>query len=139
MVKSRDVITISPDHTVERGAALMTTNKIGCLPVVEDGNIVVGIVTETDLLNSFQVMLGLPNEGVRVTVRMPERRGEFVKLMNVLTDQQWSVMGVGHFPARRRPGFYDVVVKIPGVSIEEVQGALSTISEQEIVDIRIVV
>lgn len=138
MVKAKDVITVTPDRTVERAAAIMTDHKIGCLPVVEEGNLIVGIVTETDLLRSYQEMLGLPNEGVRVTVRMPNRPGEFVKLMAVLVAQQWGVMGIGTFPTRRDPTFHDAVIKIPNVTVEEVKNALSQIPNQAIVDIRAV-
>jgi acetoin utilization protein AcuB len=130
------VITITPERTVERAAAMMTEHKIGCLPVVEDGDLVVGIVTENDLLRSYQEMLGLPSEGVRVTVRMPNRHGEFVKLMAVLVERQWGVMGIGTFPTRRDPSTYDAVIKIPNVTIEEVQNALANIPNQTIVDIR---
>jgi len=144
MVKAADLITITPERTVERAAAMMTEHKIGCLPVVEnmDGNVgtngdlVVGIVTEGDLLRSYQEMLGLPSEGVRVTVRMPNRHGEFVKLMAVLVEQNWGVMGIGTFPTRRDPAAYDAVIKIPNVTIEEVQRALSKVPNQAIVDIR---
>jgi acetoin utilization protein AcuB len=139
MVKAKDVVTITPDRTVERAAALMSERKIGCLPVVEEGQIVVGVVTENDLLRSFQEMLGLPSEGVRVTVRMPDRHGEFVKLMRVFVECNWGVMGIGTFPARRRPGYYDAVVKVPGVTVDEVRSALAAVPEQEIVDIRVVV
>ena len=136
MVKVKDVITITPERTVERAAAMMTEHKIGCLPVVEDVDLVVGIVTENDLLRSYQEMLGLPSEGVRVTVRMPNRHGEFVKLMAVLVERQWGVMGIGTFPTRRDPSTYDAVIKIPNVTIEEVQKALANIPNQAIVDIR---
>lgn len=136
MVKAQDVITITPERTVERAAALMTEHKIGCLPVVENGDLVVGIVTENDLLRSYQEMLGLPSAGVRVTVRMPNRHGEFVKLMAVLVEHNWGVMGIGTFPTRRDLESYDTVIKIPNVTIEEVQSALSTIPNQAIVDIR---
>jgi acetoin utilization protein AcuB len=139
MVKAKDVITITPDRTVERAAAMMTERKIGCLPVIEDGGLVVGIVTESDLLHSYQQMLGLPNEGVRVTIRMPNRHGEFVKLMAVLVANDWGVMGIGTFPTRREPTTYDTVIKIPNVTVEEVRNALSQIPNQEIVDIRAVV
>jgi len=136
MVKAHDLITISPDRTVERAAAMMTEHKIGCLPVVESSDLVVGIVTETDLLRSYQEMLGLPSAGVRVTVRMPNRHGEFVKLMAVLVAQNWGVMGIGTFPTRRDPDSYDTVIKIPNVTIDDVQRALSTVPNQTIVDIR---
>ena len=139
MVKAKDVLTISPSRTVERAAAMMSENKIGCLPVVEADNIIDGIVTERDLLRAFQQMLGLAIKGVRVTVRMPNRKGEFVKLMDVLAEHKWGVVGVGTFPTRKHPDLYDAVVKISEVTEDEIRAALSTVADQEIVDIREVV
>lgn len=46
---SQPVITIPPDATVKQAARLMAQKKIGCLPVVE-GEELVGLVTETDML-----------------------------------------------------------------------------------------
>ena len=128
--------TISPDRTIERAAHEMIEHKISCLPVVEDGDVVVGILTEIDLLNAFQLMLGLPSEGVRVTVRMPDRPGEFAKLSGLLGEQDWGVMGIGTFPTPRREGYYDAVVKVCGVTSEEARAVLSGLPSQEIVDIR---
>ncbi|MGI9627935.1 MAG: CBS domain-containing protein [Longimicrobiales bacterium] len=48
-VMRRDVRTIGPDDTVQEAARLMRHHKIGCLPVV-DGDVLVGIVSEHDLL-----------------------------------------------------------------------------------------
>lgn len=43
-------VTITPDETVRKAAALMTGHVIGSLPVVEDGRLV-GIVTTFDLVS----------------------------------------------------------------------------------------
>ena len=48
-VMSDDVITVAPSDDVSQAARLMTENKIGCLPVVEDGKLV-GVLTENDFL-----------------------------------------------------------------------------------------
>jgi len=136
MVKVGDVITVTPERTIERAASLMTQNKIGCLPVIEEGRVVVGILTEQDLLRAFQEMLGFPAEGVRVTMRMPDRKGEFIKMAAVLVEHGWGVMGIGSFPSYRNPGYWDVVVKIPHVTRQEVEQALSGVAGQTIVDIR---
>lgn len=135
MVKAGEVITISPDKTIERAARTMSEHKIGCLPVIE-GGIVVGIITEVDLMNAFQMMLGLPASGVRVTVRMPNQRGEFAKLTAALSNNGWGVMGIGSFPSPRREGYYDVVLKIPGGDTAEIEAAFNEIPGQEVVDIR---
>jgi acetoin utilization protein AcuB len=138
MLKVDEVRTIDPDRTVERAARTMTDHKIGCLPVTED-NIVVGILTEIDLLRSFQEMLALRTEGVRVTMRAPDRAGEGAKLLTPLAQHGWKVMGIGIFYLPKHPGFYDSVVKIEGATIAEVKEVLSQVPDQEIVDIREVV
>ncbi len=135
MVKAEHTITIGRDRTVERAAKVMTEHKIGCLPVIED-DVVIGILSETDLLRAFQEMLGIRSEGIRVTVRVPDRKGEFAKIFGVVAAHGWGIMGVGSFPSRRAPGFYDMVLKITEVTKEEVISALSAIPEQEIVDVR---
>ena len=138
MLPADKVFTVDPQRTVERAARIMSDHKIGCLPVIDD-EVVVGIISEVDLLRSYQDMLGLPAEGVRVTVRMPNKEGQFAKITSVVSKQGWGIMGIGSFPTPRHEGFYDVVLKIPNVTKEEVKAILSQVDEQEIVDIRDVV
>lgn len=136
MVKAAKVSTVAPNIAVERAARLMIDHKIGCLPVVEDGDVVVGILTEVDLLHVFQQMLALPTEGVRVTLRMPNRRGEFAKLAKTVSSHDFGVMGIGTYPSPRHDGYYDAVLKLRFVTIEQAQEAFSQIEDYEIVDIR---
>ncbi len=131
-----NVPTVVPELTIERAARQMIDEKTSCLVVVEDGDVVVGVLTEIDLLNAFQQMLGLPAEGVRVTMRMPDRPGEFAKLTTVLGQQNWGVMGIGTFPTPRKPGYYDAVIKLPKVTVDEVREVLSQVPDQQIIDVR---
>jgi signal-transduction protein with cAMP-binding, CBS, and nucleotidyltransferase domain len=48
-IMTKDVITISPEETIEEAAKTMAENKIKKLPVVEEGKIV-GIITASDLI-----------------------------------------------------------------------------------------
>jgi len=63
MVKAEERDHRHAGANIERAASLMTQNKIGCLPVIENGQVVIGILTEQDLLRAFQEMLGLPARG----------------------------------------------------------------------------
>jgi acetoin utilization protein AcuB len=51
-VMTADPVTVSPHASVEEAASLMLVERIGCLPVVEDGGLV-GIITTTDLLRAL--------------------------------------------------------------------------------------
>ncbi len=51
-IMRRGVMTISPDTFASEAAAMMAENKVGALPVVEDGKLV-GILSSTDILRVF--------------------------------------------------------------------------------------
>lgn len=48
---STDVQTVGPHATVADVAAVLVTNRIGCVPVVDAGMRLVAIVTDTDVLS----------------------------------------------------------------------------------------
>ncbi|MCB9078153.1 MAG: CBS domain-containing protein [Anaerolineaceae bacterium] len=134
--KTGEVHTIEATKTVEQAARVMTEQKIGCLPVLDEDGVVIGILSEIDLLRSLQEMLGLPTKGVRVTMRMPNKKGQFAALTTALSQHDLGIMGIGSFPTPRQPDYYDMVLKIPEVTVEQIREILSQVPEQEIVDIR---
>ena len=50
---TRGVITTTPDTPVEDAARLMVENRIGGLPVVDEDNHIVGVITETDIFEAL--------------------------------------------------------------------------------------
>lgn len=59
-VLSEPPVTISPDASLQEAARLMVEKKIGCLTVIE-GQKLIGIVTETDILKEV-AQVPDPNE-----------------------------------------------------------------------------
>ncbi len=49
-VMTKDVLSVGPADRLRRAATLMRENRVGGLPVVDDG-LVVGMITESDFLN----------------------------------------------------------------------------------------
>jgi CBS domain-containing membrane protein len=46
------VITVSPEEDIKKAGRVMLEKKIGCLPVIE-GDELVGLITETDILRHY--------------------------------------------------------------------------------------
>jgi acetoin utilization protein AcuB len=134
MVKGNDLITIDPGSTLEHAAQLLIKNKIGCLPVLEDG-IVVGVITEIDLLAQLSDLLGGAVKGVRVTVRMPDKIGEFAKINSAIAAKGWGIYASGGVPSPKKPGFWDLVIKVRNVSQEELVSVIEKIEGQEVVHV----
>ena len=78
----RDVVTVTPDTTVEESVALAQSHKVGALVVLEGGRIV-GITTTTDLFyKMFNLILGIGEPGTRIEVT---RGGEGKALEEVVS------------------------------------------------------
>ncbi len=135
MVKGGDLRTIDPEATLEDAADIMIRHKIGALPVVED-DMVVGILTETDLLIELQNLLGANDQGWRVTVRVPDRRGEASKLMAKMLENGWGIMAMGGVRSPKQSDSWDIVLKVRGCTKDQLRSAIEAIGQQQIIDIR---
>jgi len=135
MIKAKDVVTVDPDLTIEEAAHRMVEKKIGCLPVVE-GDVVVGIISEVDLLAHLAEMMGSRWRGVRVTVRMPDQKGEFAKMVAAIGARGWGITAMGGVPTLKDPTSWDAVVKIRFVTPDEVVAVLETVEGHQVVDVR---
>ena len=52
-IMSEKVLTVGPDTPLKEAATLMLSRKIGCLPVVDEENRLMGLITETDILRCY--------------------------------------------------------------------------------------
>jgi acetoin utilization protein AcuB len=95
-VMKRDIVTITEDSLVEDAARIMTDRKIGSLPVVRDGQLV-GIITETDLFKLFSELLGARKRGVRLTMLLPDVKGELAKITTAIAQQGGNIIALGTF------------------------------------------
>lgn len=136
MIKRQDMWVAQPHMTLEQAAALMINNRVGGLPVVEQNDVVIGLITDTDLLIELQNLLGATDAGWRVTVRVPGRRGEFLKLTRAISDQGWSIMAMGNVRSPRHEGCWDIVLKIWGCTRTELIALLAGIEQHTLLDVR---
>lgn len=92
-VMIKDVVTISPYASLEDAIYLMMKNKIGVLPVAENG-VVSGIITDRDVFKTFLKISGYGEEGVRVRLFLKDQAGAFEKVVKVLADDQLNIRSV---------------------------------------------
>ena len=91
----KDPITIHQDAQFEVAARILYEKKIGGLPVVDDNNKVVGIITVTDLLNAFINIMGILTNGTRIDVSVGNAPDAFEKVSHIIRDHGGEVISVG--------------------------------------------
>lgn len=87
----KKVFTISPEALAEEAAFVMEEKDIGCLPVVGDSNVLLGILTTSDILKAFVNILGFNQRGSRVAIKVVDGIGVFAELTRVLADNDISI------------------------------------------------
>lgn len=92
-VMHKEVKTVVETETVEEAARLMADYGIGCLPVMHD-DLIVGIITETDLFHVFIDMFGTRYSGIRATFILDEKPGQLSKVSKAIADLNGNIVSV---------------------------------------------
>jgi acetoin utilization protein AcuB len=139
-IKVRDVmvkklISVTEDVTVEEAARIMINKKIGSLPVLREDGQLVGIVTDIDLLEALSSLMGWRQAGVRVTVQVPDEKGQLARVATAIAEAGGLLSGGGSYPGVE-PLKAKIVFKVRNVSLEDLKATLEGMEEVEILDIR---
>ena len=125
---TRDVITTTPDSFIEDAARLMAESKIGGLPVVDGQGRVVGVITETDIFKTFAQMYRTGYSGLRLTLRVPDRKGVLAELSKAIFDLGGSIVSVSTL-YDDTTGEYVLVVKVQDVNKDQLVHTLEALGE----------
>jgi acetoin utilization protein AcuB len=100
-IMKRNVITVTPDTTIERATTIAQENRVGCLPVVE-GERVVGILTTNDIFYKvINPLFGISETGKRIIiygggeVEQMEKVFDFVNKAGFKMKTLWQSPGDG--------------------------------------------
>ena len=91
--KGHRVITVTPDHGIAAVADLLTSHRIGCIPVVDPGNHIIGMISERDIVRGIS-QHGGSITGARVETLMTTAittctpTDTVVALMEVMTERR---------------------------------------------------
>jgi acetoin utilization protein AcuB len=130
-----DVVTASPDTPIEIAARMMADNLIGCLPVIDNDELV-GIITDRDLFFTMVSLLGARSAGIRVTILQPDRSGEVARLTTAIAEAGgYLSVSIGYYPPDK-PEYWISVIKVQNISQEKLVEVIDNLGETEIVDIR---
>lgn len=132
-VMTKNVITVTEDLPIEEAARIMADNKISGLPVMR-GDILVGIITESDIFRLFIELFGARHRGIRLTLLLPEKKGELAKVANAITKCGGNIVSFAIFEGEDPTNGY-CTVKVSGVDKDALLAAITPVVEK-IVDAR---
>jgi acetoin utilization protein AcuB len=81
----QQVVVINADEPIEQASYLMFRHEVDLLPVVDDADNLVGILTKGDVLRVFDEILGYgPKGGDRIMLAVPDVEGRLADITNLM-------------------------------------------------------
>jgi acetoin utilization protein AcuB len=120
-IMTKNPVTIHSGALLEEAALLMRDKDIGCLPVVDDEKLV-GIITASDILDSFIELLGFHEPGTRLTIEAKDAPGILSILTSVIASFGANITHVAVY--RGSAGKSDVVVGTNALDTTEMEAQL---------------
>ncbi len=132
-VMTKKPISVTEDLPIEEAARTMADNNISGLPVLR-GEVLIGIITESDLFKLFIELFGARHVGVRLTVLMPEKKGELAALAGAIAKAGGNILSLATFEGEDPTNSY-CTLKVEELSRQTLVDAVTPFVER-VVDVR---
>ena len=97
-VMTKDPLTFPPEMPFERVMKIGQEHKIATFPVVDNGK-VVGIATESDLVRMVLTVIGIDQEGCRITIEGVEMKpGNLAKIVQTVAAHKTLIYSLLDLP-----------------------------------------
>ena len=89
-----DPVTVSSTDVLEQAALRITEQKIGGMPVVDNGKLV-GVITAVDILEAFIDIMGVLRSSSRLDVQLSDSRDAFQEVSQIIREHNGEIISVG--------------------------------------------
>ena len=98
-IKARDImtknpLTLTPTNTVEQAAMIMLDKKIGGLPVVEEDNRLVGIISDHDVFKTLVITTGVREGGIQLAIEIANKQGAMRPIFDIFREHGARIISV---------------------------------------------
>lgn len=122
-IMTRNPVTVGPETPIEEAALILNRRRIGCLPVVRDGELI-GIITTCDMLNVLLEVMGMGTESARIELTLPSDMGEMGRIAEIVRGLGLSIISMVSTVNRADPATRFAVIRVNTVDARELCAAL---------------
>jgi len=107
-IMKKNPVTLSPTTPFEEALKIGQEKKVGSFPVVDEKGKLVGITTESDIVRVLTRVMGLREEGSRITIEgLGRELGELQKMIGIVDQHKTAILSMMTLP---RPEKHDWMV-----------------------------
>ncbi len=120
-IMTKNPVTIHPDETVERAAVVMLEHKVSGLPVMDDHNELVGVITQSDVFRAFVNITGVYKGGVQFAFCLEDRPGSIKEVADTMREYGGRVVSILSSTDMAPEGSRNVYIRIRDLAPDQLQ------------------
>ncbi len=93
-VMTKEPITMRGTDSLEKAALIMLENKISGIPVLDESERLIGLLSETDVMLGFIHATGIKDGAVQYVFNLPDAPGAVTELVQVLRDNESRIISM---------------------------------------------
>lgn len=121
-VMTDNPVTVTDDAPIEEAVLLMRSYKINSIPVVQN-NLLVGIITETNIFQAFLEVMGAEKKGARMELLLPHGASFLYAMFELFQKQEIELLAFSMYPEFSKEQ-QQVTVKIRGDNLDSLMEEL---------------
>ena len=114
-IMKKNPITVNEHLTVEETAEILLENKISGVPVVENGDRVVGVITQSDLFRVLISLTGIGSRGMQYAFIVEDRPGSIKELADIIRSYGGRMVSILTSYEKVPPEFRRVYIRMHSV------------------------
>lgn len=133
-MKVKDVMTSSPltlkgDESLEKAAVVMLGSKISGIPVVDEKDHLIGLLSETDVLRGFIGITGIKDGAVQFVLNVSDQPGSVTKVVELIRKGSGRVISIFTSYDSAPEGMKRVAIRITAENDERIDAIASQLKE----------
>jgi acetoin utilization protein AcuB len=107
-IMTKEIVTISPNNTLEDALLLMQRTKVGAFPVLDHRGRLQGLLSIRDLMRAFINVLGIEENGTLLCIMVEDKIGQMKRIVDAITEERisfGSILVARHWEEGKRAVF----------------------------------
>lgn len=115
-----DIPVLQAKNIVEDASILFASQNIPFIPVVDEKNNFLGIVTQKAIFNAFSKLMGY-GRGTRLTIHTPDFKGRISKLAKAIKNAEGNIISLAIHDPDSKLDIKEIVVRLEVDNLERVK------------------
>lgn len=129
-IMTKEPITVPPYYTIEETSRILLEKKISGVPVVNDADQVIGVLTRDDLLRVLVNLTGVDKRGIQLALRVEDRPKSIHEITDIIRKYGGRMVSILNSYEKAPPGHRNVCIRAYQINRQKLPQLLEDLKEK---------